>query len=280
MERIWEGRMATTVQGRGTGAGRTRRPSRILVLDKVGVILDAFANGLEWAGPAEIADRIGTNKSTTYRILRSMEHVGLLDRHSDGTYGLGIRLMELGALVGERLDLRRLAEPALRRLRDEVGQTTFLTVRHEGVATCIDRIPGSHVEVMALRLGGSLPLYCGAAPRVLLAGLEKADLDRYLAGAPFQARTPHTLVEAGALRDDVAQTRGQGFALSLEDATLGVAAIGAPVFDRRGHVIAAISIAGLRPEYDDRHLPGLIRRVRVAADAASAAVGGPGGGWG
>jgi DNA-binding IclR family transcriptional regulator len=184
--------------------------------------------------------------------------------------------MELGALVSERLDLRRLAEPALRRLRDEVGQTVFLTVRYDVVATCIDRLPGSHLEVMVLRLGGSLPLYCGAAPRVLLAGMDRADLDRYLTGAPFERRTPYTLIAASALREDVARSRSQGYTLSLEDATLGVAALGAPVFDRHGNVVAAISIAGLRPEYDEVHLPGLIERVRQAADATSAALGGTG----
>ncbi len=203
-----------------------------------------------------------------------MERVGLLDRFPDGTYGLGLRLMELGTLVGERLDLRRRAEPFLTQLRDAVAQTVFLTIRHDEVATCIDRLPGSHVEVMALRLGGRLPLHCGAAPRVLLAGMEGAVLDAYLQHAPFEPRTVHTLVTEAALRDDVARTRQQGYTLSIEDVTLGVAAAGAPIFDHRGHVAAALSIADLRPEYDASRLPRLIGDLCRAADQISAAIGG------
>jgi DNA-binding IclR family transcriptional regulator len=257
-----------------------RRPEGILVLQKVRAILDAFADGLDHAGPAEMAARIGTNKSTTFRILKSMEQVGLLDRSPDGTYALGIRLMELGALVGERLDLRRLAEPTLRQLRDAVGQTVFLTVCHDDFAVCIDRLPGSHVEVMALRLGGRLPLYCGAAPRVLLAGLDESRLERYLARAPFEPRTPHTLTTAAELRADIDRTRSQGYTLSLEDVTLGVAAVGAPVFDHRGEVIAAISIADLRHAYEGARLPVLVEQVRRAAAEVTARLGGTARGWG
>lgn len=258
---------------------RRERPTGILVLNKVRAILDAFADGLERAGPAEVAAKIGTNKSTTFRILKSMEQVGLLDRSPDGTYSLGIRLMELGALVGERLDVRRIAEPILRKLRDAVGQTVFLTVRHDDVAVCIDRLPGSHVEVMALRLGGGLPLYCGAAPRVLLAGLDEAALERYLGRAPFEPRTPYTLTTADALRADVLQTRSQGYTLSLEDVTLGVAAVGAPIFDHRGRVVAAISMADLRHEYEPARLPSLVDRVRSAAAEVSVALGTGDRGW-
>lgn len=258
---------------------RRQRPPGILVLNKVRAVLDVFADGLERAGPAEVAVRIGTNKSTTFRILKSMEQIGLLDRSPDGTYALGIRLMELGTLVGERLDLRRLSEPVLRGLRDAVGQTVFLTVRHDDVAVCIDRLPGSHVEVMALRLGGRLPLYCGAAPRVLLAGLDDAALERYLAKAPFEPRTPHTLTTAEELRADVHRTRSQGYTLSLEDVTLGVAAVGAPIFDHRGRVVAAISMADLRHEYADARLPALVEHIRTAAAEISRALGRHVHGW-
>src|SRR5664279_3542519 len=156
---------------------RDRRDG-ILVLGKVQAILEAFAGDLSSAGPSEIAARIGANKSTTFRVLGSMERAGLLDRRPDGTFGLGLWLMELGSLVQSRLDLRRAAGASLEELGRATGQTVFLSVLHGHQATCIDRLAGSNVDVLALRLGGTLPLYCGAGPRVLLASLADAEVER------------------------------------------------------------------------------------------------------
>jgi DNA-binding IclR family transcriptional regulator len=142
------------------------------------------------------------------------------------------------------------------------------------VATCIDRLAGSHVDVLALRLGGMLPLHCGAGPRVLLAGMPDAEFERFLEGAPFAALTTHTLTAAEDLRQDVAMTRTQGYTLSLEDVTLGVAAIGAPVIDARGSVVAAVSVAGLRHDYEGERRAGMAAAVVEAAAHVSRAIGG------
>lgn len=254
-------------------AGPSRRDG-ILVLAKVKSILDVFAGETDRAGPSEVAARIGANKSTTFRLLSSMERMGLLDRNPDGTYGLGLWLMELGAIVESRLDLRRIAEPDLRELQQAIGLTAFLTVRHAHQATCIDRLPGSNVDVLALRLGGILPLYVGAGPRTLLSGLSDAELTEYLRDAPFPAFTPGTLTTAEQLRRDVALTRQRGYVLSMEDVTLGVAALGAPVFDATGAIAAAISVAGIRYEFEGVRELEIAAIVRRTAERVSAAVGG------
>lgn len=245
----------------------------ILVLAKVGAILQAFSGDLERAGPSELAARVGLNKSTTFRILSSLEDTGLLDRAPDGTYALGIWLIELGALVGERLDIRKIAEPLMRDLREATSQTVFLTTRYHHDAVCVERLPGSHVEVMALRLGGHLPLYCGAGPRVLMSALSDNELETYLAETQFVARTPHTLIDASALREDVELTRRQGYVLSMEDVTLDMGALGAPIRDRDGRVVAALSIADLRHTYEGEALPRLISLVSAAASRSSQALG-------
>jgi DNA-binding IclR family transcriptional regulator len=254
------------------------RPLRqgILVLVKVNAVLDALAD-LGAAGPSEIAARIGANKSTTFRLVNSMERIGLLDRAPNGTYALGLRLMELGALVEGRLDLRRIADPELVRLQRDLSLTAFLTVRHHFQATCVDRISGTNVDILALRLGGILPLHAGAGPRVLLAGMPEPELSAYLERAPFQPLTPSTLILANQLLADVAETRRRGYVVSIEDVTIGVAALGVPVYDASGQIAAAISVAGLRQEFEDERETLIAKRVREAAVAVSASLGAPSG---
>lgn len=258
----------------GSPPQRDRRDG-ILVLGKVQAILAAFAGDMTSAGPSEVAARIGANKSTTFRVLGSMERAGLLDRRPDGTFGLGLWLMELGSLVESRLDLRRAAEPTLEELGRATGQTVFLSILHGHQATCIDRIAGSNVDVMALRLGGTLPLYCGGGPRVLLAALPDSEIERYLENAPFPRLTAATLTSAAELRTDVAHTREAGYVVSMEDVTVGVAALGAPVHDAAGTTIAAVSIAGLKHEFTGPAEDRALALVLEAARSISSSLGAP-----
>jgi len=248
------------------------RENGILVLGKVRSVLETLADAGK-AGPSEVAVRIGINKSTAFRLLNSLERIGLLDRDGAGSYTLGLWLMELGSLVETRLDLRKIAEPELELLRRDTGLTVFLIVRHAHQATCIDRIAGSDVDVMRLRLGGTLPLHCGAGGRVLLASLSGTELDSYFRHAPFDRLTPHTLSSKDELLADIELTRERGYALSMEDVTIGVAALGVPVFDSSKKVVAAISVSGLRHEFEDERLGVLVARTCASAARVSTALG-------
>ena len=95
-----------------------------------------------------------------------------------GTYRLSLKLFDLGSTVLDRFDERASALPVMQRLHDETGPTVFLCVRRGLEAVCIERIDGARVTLLELRLGGSLPLHLGAAPRRLLRSSPRA------AGAP------------------------------------------------------------------------------------------------
>ena len=81
-----------------------------------------------------------------------------------------------------RFDERQAALPHMEHLHDMTGETVFLCVRRGLRAVCIERIEGSHVVSLALRLGGSLPLHAGAAPRALLAGRAASGVGAVLRG--------------------------------------------------------------------------------------------------
>lgn len=92
-------------------------------------------------------------------------------------------------------------------------------------------MPRSSVYRLVEALGRTLPLHAGAAGRVTLAHLE--DPESYLELAPFEPFTAHTLVDAGALRADIAKTRSQGFSISDQDVTEGIGALGVAVTSGR-----------------------------------------------
>jgi DNA-binding IclR family transcriptional regulator len=123
--------------------------------------------------------------------------------------------------------------------------------------------------VLLLKPGRSLPLYAGAEGRATLAfGVE--DVEGYLADAPFTRYTAQTLITATELRRDVAQARAQGFAVSCEDVTQGIAAYGAPLrTSRAGGFAGVLSIAGLAETMVDRRDSLTAQLLDTAADLSA-----------
>jgi len=244
--------------------------SQIAVIGKAMAVLEALLAAPNGATPSQIAERTGTNRSTAFRLLASLEQAGLVDRDADGgRYRLGLGFLRFGDAVRRRLDLVELAEPALARLRDAVRQSVYLSVRADWEAVCLHRLAGPEVDVLAWQVGGRLPLHVGAGPRALLAAMPDAELERYLRADVERATLRGPMSEAG-LRRVVEETRARGWSLNREDITSGVASLGAVVRDGAGAPVAAVSIAGLASHYGDEQLPALAAAVTAAATAISA----------
>ena len=233
-------------------------------------VLEALLEEPSGATPTQIAERVGTNRSTAFRLLASLESGGLVDRDADGgRYRLGLGFLRFGDAVRRRLDLVGLAEPALVALRERVRQSVYLSVRVEWEAICLHRLAGPEVDVLAWQVGARLPLHVGAGPRALLAALPDAELETYL-HADAERTTLRGPMSEADLRRVVEETRTRGWSLNREDLTSGVASLGAVVHDAGGAAIAAVSIAGLASHYDDAALPALAGAVGDAAAAISA----------
>jgi DNA-binding IclR family transcriptional regulator len=180
--------------------------------------------------------------------------------------------MAVGGQLEDSIDIRECALPALRELLGATRATSYLCVCRGGRAVCIERLEGVAVRSLAMQLGGSLPLYAGAAPRALLAFLPTAERKAALQDIAHQPGDPQP-PDLAATETDIALIRRQGYAVSDGDVTTGIAALGAPVFNHRAELTAAISISGLRAQIlgDDREAN--IKFLLSAARAVSSALG-------
>lgn len=222
------------------------RDNPIRALAKAVHLLEQLAEARE-ATPRRLAELLDEPRTTTYRLLRSLEALDLVEPGSrPGSYRLGWKLMRLGAAVVERLDERQAALPVMEHVHERVGETVFLLVRRGWDAVCIERLEGLRVQSLALRLGGSLPLHVGAGPRALLAWEPRNVWDEYLRSEELTALTDRTPTTCKALVRELEATLEQGYAVSDEDVTPGIASLGAPIFDYTGGVRAALSIGGLK----------------------------------
>jgi DNA-binding IclR family transcriptional regulator len=207
----------------------------------------------------ELAGDAGMPTSTAYRLLAELERHGLVQRGPDRTVALGTRLVALGRAAEATLHERLVepAEPIMRRLGDEIGETVILT------APCVLEGIVLHVvetQLHSVRLSYALlrraPIHRGASGKVIAAYLEPAERERLL-----QA------VALPGLAAELERIRSDGFAFTSGELDDGAAAVAAPIRDRRGRITAGISVAGPAP----RIVAGL-DRVRTAVTHAAAAI--------
>jgi IclR family transcriptional regulator, acetate operon repressor len=209
----------------------------------------SFARGLRLlltvADRGEIrADELSTvlemPTSSVYRYLRTLSEFGFVDRR-DGRYRLGPRLL-IGTgsnVTSERLI--RLADPVLRMLVEEAGETALVMRRVGLSAVNLHQVEARQALRVALEPGEMLPLYAGALPRVLLA-FAPPDLVDEVVGQGIVPITPQTPSEAD-LRALLSETVTNRLAISEGELIPGSVAMAVPIFRDDG-IVAALGVTG------------------------------------
>lgn len=211
---------------------------------------------------SDISGRLGYDKASVWRLLLTMQQHGFIDQDPvTRRYSLGWAILELGASVPVRMDLRDIVRPVMTQLAAETGLTVFFAVLANHRALCAERVDGS--SSFMLRVwppGTTLPLHCGAAPRILLAHLPDDEISAVLA-RPLEPLTPRSQTSKRVLWQEIRAIRRRGWALSVDDVAVGGAALGMPVRDAADRVVGAISVSALRHE-----IVGARRHLRRCLD--------------
>lgn len=200
---------------------------------------------------AEVSEHIDMPRASVYRLTEALVQARLVDVGADGKVRASLRCLGLGDAARAGLQEWSGARDVLDGLSDTTGQTTYLSVPHGARALCIDWSRGRGISVLALKPGRTLPLHAGAAGRATLAFRPNA-LPDYLSDAPFPAFTVHTLTTAEQLAADVDVIRARGYSVSDEDVTIGIGALGVPVWAADGSLKGSLSLAGLAADVRDR----------------------------
>lgn len=215
---------------------------------------------------AEVSQSTGLDKGTTRRLLLTLMHSGLIVQNPETQrYGLGRQLRTLAANVVDDFALLSVAIPVLSEIATELHVTSFLSVYHQGTALALERLHDvKGIEVRWWPIGGTMPLNCGAAPKLLLAYQSDEEIARVLK-KPLQAATSETIVTRDAFRRRLNLIRRRGWEFAMDDFVLGLTAVAVPVFDSRGKLACALSVAGLTPQMSESRRPRHVHRLLKAA---------------
>jgi DNA-binding IclR family transcriptional regulator len=233
-------------------------------LDRAAAILGAFDATHRELTLAALVARCGLPRSTTHRTAERMIRLGWLDKPRS-RYRIGNRLFEISGLAPIRHELREAVLPFLQDLHTATRTTVQLGVLDGSQVLIVDKITGHRPMPMLSQVGGTVPAYCSALGRAILAYSSAGVVEGVLA-AGMPRRTPRTLTTEVALLRELAAIPDRGWAQEREEGNIGVSCVAAPVFGPEGDVVAAVSVTGPSAMVRaDRIGPA----VRLAAASAS-----------
>lgn len=123
-------------------------------------IIDLLAAKQRDMSLAEIAAELKLPKSTVYGLLATLREAGYIHQSTiNGHYQLGVKLFEVGNVVAANWDVRRAAEPIIRRLVNEVGETVHLAVLVDGEVLYIDKRESNQSIRIVSQIGARLPAH-------------------------------------------------------------------------------------------------------------------------
>jgi IclR family transcriptional regulator, KDG regulon repressor len=221
---------------------------------QAGDVLELFTrHDPEW-GVREVARRLEIPKSNAHQLLASLETIGLLHRMVTGRYRLGFKILTLGQYLLTNTPWRDVAHRALLQLEAQTAQSVHLAALDGGRLIYVDKILGSSpnaIDSLHSDIGNAVAPHASALGRVLLASKSWRVVQGTLEQTSLRAQTPHTIIVLQAFKSELEQISQQGYALDLEESSLGVSCLAAPVRNHNGDIIAAIGIS----MQSDRRVP-------------------------
>ena len=225
---------------------------------------------------SEVARETTLTRAAARRFLLTLVDLGYVQ--TDGRlFRLTPRVLELGYAYLSSLELPEVAEPYLQELSDEVAESSSVGVLSGDEVVYVQRIPVARIMAVTISVGTRFPAFATSMGRVLLAGLEPAELKSYLERIELSALTDRTLATKASLRKEIERVANQGYAIVDQELEEGLRSVAVPIHDVDGTVVAAINISAhvsrkTREEVRREFLPALAATAsRIETDLRMAA---------
>ena len=192
----------------------------------------------------EISKDLKIDVSTAHRILKTMARRGFVEQDPETRkYHLGLSAQLLGSTSKRQTNLHRFGWPFLEALSRVVDETINMVIRNQWDAVYITQVESRNTLRVANQVGNRAPLYCTAAGKVLLAGMDEGLRKQYYKEVKLVPFTVHTIKNKDALEREIKKIQETNIAYDREEQALGEACVATPVFAHHGETVAAISVS-------------------------------------
>jgi DNA-binding IclR family transcriptional regulator len=237
-------------------------------------ILGLFTQNRPIWSADEINEALGYSRATGYRYVKDLMDAGLLQKTTAARYALGARIIELDYQLRQSDPVLLAAAPVMEELASKSKLDVVLSAMFSGMQLVdTHRVsPGSTLQLHYGR-GRPRPLFRGAAPKIIMANLPRAQL--------LRIHTQHSdeIAKLGLgrswkeFRQRLSEIKAQGIYLSMGELDSGVGAAAVPVFNAEGEVIASLALVGTEEEIKSKGTAKLKTWLNAATQKIHSALG-------
>ncbi len=248
---------------------------RIQSLARASAIIDVIAAGTEeGVGLSEIAKTTELNKTTAFNLLASLVTLRFIEQDQQTRrYILGLRNLELGRIVQQRLHISHLARPVLANLCRKTNETVNLGLPDLLDLSVVDSFQGSQILHATSYAGWRSLYHCTALGKAFMSKWDEPMRQTVYRLSGLEQITPNTITDIDTLETQLARFLKQGYAIDLEENEPGVNGIGVAIVNGLGRVAAAISVCGPSNRLTEDVLDQIATDVISAADLIAVAIG-------
>ncbi len=237
-------------------------------------VLELFPRGSETLGITQIADLLGVSKGTAHSLVSTLVKREFLQQDpATRRYRLGVKIFHLGLFVVQHSQLGQAIHPWAEMLCERFQEVVHVALLAGDVALVVQRFEPRTPYLLFPQAGSSLPVHSTAAGKVLLAYSRAETRNEILKTAPLSRKTQNTLTSRALLLKEFKKIVRQGFAVDREESLAGVTCVGAPIRDRSGEVVAAVSLSGSKSRMEEKDIKEIIEAVRGTAMKISSGMG-------
>ncbi|MEH7342359.1 IclR family transcriptional regulator [Bacillus sp. JJ1532] len=213
---------------------------------------------------SEIAEKVAIPESTAYRLIKTLENYGMVERKSVGQIRLGVRILDLARSLQQQMDreLITIARPIMEMLTENVNETSLLCVRSATEVICVQSIETRQILRLSVEVGKILPLYRGASGKAILAFEKKQTISQLV-----QTISDENVRQN--IQSEIEEIRSQGYCLTFAEVDTNIFGLAVPIYDKDKRVIASLTVAGPTDRWTKENSELFVNTVVSSAEEIS-----------
>lgn len=270
--------MSAIEQRKGRGRPRSLKAAiaggAVQALDRGLSLLEILAeeDGLTLS---ELSRRSGVSASTVHRILLTLESRAYVQHDMErGLWLVGVGAFKTGSAFLRNRRVANMGRATMHALMEASGETVNLGIEDNGEVVFISQVESHDTLRAFFRAGSRGAMHASGVGKALLAELPEHRVRQICAFRRLERFTEHTITDLGALLQELAEGRRNGWALDDEERSLGMRCVAAPIFNEHAEAIAGVSVSGPTVRVTPRKLDDFGPMVRRAADEITRSIGG------
>ncbi|MBZ6489478.1 IclR family transcriptional regulator [Priestia aryabhattai] len=206
---------------------------------------------------SEIAEVVGVSKSTACRLIQTLESEGFIYQNMNfNTYRLGSSVLALSNTVVDQLAILKETTHFLKQLTAQTGESSHIAILDNNEVIYLKKEDSPYRVQLLSHIGRRNPAHCTASGQAILAFKKPTTIEK-LFERDLGKVTQYSITSLPKLQQLLATVRTRGYSISKGEYIEGIVSVGAPIYNKKNQVFAAVSVAGPKK----RMLPDLQKIV-------------------